>query len=368
MKREFESGTSLAETLLAVALLGILATVALKGLSLYTGTSSDTVVRGKVLDSRVYLFDRISCEKTLAPLVAAGQCDGKQYVAVKDANDAAMISSDSQSKLGPFRLRAQCADLGGFYGISTEYLRTDAKGNPARDLLANKTTDWKAVSAVPIVCAPNSQILKWRAVATYAFTLSSIKVVFLTFKGNSYRVSLNDFISNIRIDWSSSLAILSISGFPKNLIPKNLIDLTYKQSESFLHPIVSRLDQKTLWKFFGRYSNSIFSVSTQLNLLNEFLMSSHEMHGNNVVATSDERKIARKETHRVKFIGDLDKDGQPDNAELDGFANYGGPFDTLTAKKNGTITGINKGSTWGNDEYFMGLSSEEILYVKSGGN
>lgn len=365
MKREFESGTSLAETLLAVALLGILATVALKGLSLYTGTSSDTVVRGKVLDSRVYLFDRISCEKTLAPLVAAGQCDGKQYVAVKDANDAAMISSDSQSKLGPFRLRAQCADLGGFYGISTEYLRTDAKGNPARDLLANKTTDWKAVSAVPIVCAPNSQILKWRAVATYAFSLSSIKVVFLTFKGNSYRVSLNDFISNIRIDWSSSLAILSISGFPKNLIPKNLIDLTYKESESFMRIIDSRGDRSTCRKFFGLHKP--FSTQ-QLSLLNEFLMSSHEMHGNNVVATSDERKIARKETHRVKFIGDLDKDGQPDNAELDGFANYGGPFDTFTAKKNGTITGINKGSTWGNDEYFMGLSSEEILYVKSGGN
>lgn len=228
-------------------------------------------------------------------------------------------------------------------------------------------------SGVPESSIRDEPIVHWRAVGIDK-TVSDVRVVFLTFKGKTISVSSDDFMTSLRIDLSRSVAILEHLGMPQNTIPSNLNDLTYDQANSFIGKIGQYaktpgpwcdLQTQTEKKYCLSWTRQ-FDAPRRIGQLNEALVAS-AVKAHSCIAKPDEgnTKIKRR-GYTVKYVGDLDKDGQPDNAELDGFANYVGPFNTFGGNTNGSETGTYYDSiNWNGDLCFMGLSPEEIRYVKS---
>ncbi len=150
-------GFSVIELLVGFALFGALVVAAAEGMRLYIATNKHVKVQEQVLDVRANLRNRLNCEYTLAPILSGNQCDGSQYVNLKDGNNIDIVLANGSAKIGDYKIRSRCRNLGGFYGITAEYLRTNSAGTTAMDpMLVNKTPDWKPLSAVPIACLTNA--------------------------------------------------------------------------------------------------------------------------------------------------------------------------------------------------------------------
>ncbi len=149
-------GFSVIELLVGFALFAALVVAVAEGMRLYIATNKHVKVQEQVLDVRANLRGRLNCEKTLAPILAASQCDGSQYVNVKDGNNAVIVLANGSAKIGDYKIRSRCQKLGGFYGIVSDYLRVGPTGDAVKDPLKGTVTDWKQMSKVPIACLPQA--------------------------------------------------------------------------------------------------------------------------------------------------------------------------------------------------------------------
>ena len=155
-------GFSVNEILVGFALFGMLVVGAAEGMRLYINTSKYIKIQEQVLDVRAYLRGRLNCENTLTPIIAANQCDGSQYVNLKDGNNVNIVLADESAKIGDYKIRSQCKNLGGFYGITAEYLRTNSAGTTAKDPMTQALATWKSLFPAPLACktpAPVANLL-----------------------------------------------------------------------------------------------------------------------------------------------------------------------------------------------------------------